>query len=128
MGISDEDAQRLETLWEEVELAANIEDVDGRRHAIESAAMAVDSFVAGSRTPDALYLLGYAWYFHPDRISSRAIQNKMATALLGALDIDGGYARAWMYLGYNGYDLGKYETARDYFDRIDLDQLDSTGD
>jgi tetratricopeptide (TPR) repeat protein len=106
-----------------VQRASSIQDVEERRRAIERVGAHLESAAARTRTAALLYLLGYAWYFHPDRASSRAIQDKVETALRSALEVEPKFARAWMYLGHHAFDLGNYDEARRFFDKVDSAQL-----
>jgi hypothetical protein len=114
-----------EALRGEVRAADEIQDVTERGHAIE----AVTAKLAGesARHPTAwlFWLLGYAWYLHPDRMTSTPIQKRSEAALHSALDIAPTYALAHMYLGNNAFDLRNYAEARSHFDRVDLSQLGS---
>jgi hypothetical protein len=121
---SDEhDTQSMDALWEEVERASSAEDVSDRRRAIDAVIAKAKRLSEQTRTAPTLYMLGYAWYFHPDRASSQFIQDEVQTALRSALEVEPNYARAWMYLGHHAFDLGRYEEARRSFDRVELDQL-----
>ncbi len=123
MASADEDAAALDALWEEVERASGIDDADARRRALEAVAGALESLAVRSPSAGALYTLGYAWYFHPDRLSSSAVKERVVKALRAALALDPHHAKAWMYLGHHDFDLGRYESARASFARVDLDQL-----
>lgn len=63
---------------------------------------------------ELLYLLGYTYYLYPDR-SDRNIYENIEKALLSAIEIKADYSIAWLYLGHNAYDLGRYNDAKERF-------------
>jgi hypothetical protein len=127
-GASRDDADaspQEEALWGEISAADEIQDVTQRRHAIEAVTAKLAGESAMHPTASLFWLLGYAWYLHPDRMTSTPIQKRSEAALHSALDLAPTYARAHMYLGHNAFDLRNYAEARSHFDRVDLSQLGS---
>jgi len=110
-----EHSKAIEAFWEEIERASEERNVEQRRSAIEAIAARLAGEIARSPTVPLFFLLGYALYFHPDRLTSPAIQERLKSALQSALDLDPGYARAHMYLGHQAWDLGRYAEAKSHF-------------
>ena len=73
--------------------------------------------------PDKLYALGYVLYNHPERSRNQALQKETEEVLQRVLVRDPYHAWARMYLGYNAYDLGRYDAARQHFLDADSSQL-----
>ena len=74
--------------------------------------------------PRIYYLIGYAYYAHPDRMKCSDIQAKMMRSFERALELQPEDSLALMYLGHNAYDLGRYDEAQSWFDRVDAASLD----
>jgi tetratricopeptide (TPR) repeat protein len=66
---------------------------------------------------ELLYLLGYAYYQYPDRDNNRDVFTNVEKYLSLAVEIDPSYSIAWLYLGHNAYDMGKYNDAKERFSR-----------
>jgi hypothetical protein len=69
----------------------------------------------GGATADALFVLGYVLYLHPDRVSSQQLRDSVDEALRASLKLDAHDFRAWLYLGHNAYDFRDFEGAARYF-------------
>ena len=122
---NDEVSLRTAALWQEIDRAAEIQDTEQRARAIETVATKLAVETGRTAIAPLFFLLGYAWYFHPSRLTSAVVQEKLESALRSALEVDPGYARAHMYLGHEAFDLRKYEQARSHFEMVDLSQLGS---
>jgi hypothetical protein len=123
MASSDQD-QNLDRLWQQIDDAMDVQDVEQRRSTVEEIINGLYELAAAEHSSSVLYSIGYAWYVHPDRMSSESIQQKLEDVLMDAIRVDPDCARAWLYLGHNAYDLGRYALAKDRFDRIAPGQLD----
>src|SRR5262245_51034727 len=110
-------------MWEEI-VEACIEDEPMRRaERFESLAQRLRDRVTTNDDGDTWYTLGYVLYKHPERIRSPQLQDETERALQTAVERDPGHALAWMYLGYNAYDLGRHDVARRSFERAEPKQL-----
>jgi hypothetical protein len=65
--------------------------------------------------PSDAFFLAYAWYIHPERSKSAAIQKKVETILSGVVEVVPDHYLSWLYLGHNSYDQGIYSAAHEYF-------------
>jgi len=112
-----------ESILSKIDAALELKHQDELRRATED--IVADLKVLSSDIDDAQidYLLGYVWYIHPDRQHSNQIQEASDKALLAAVSKDPDKALAWLYLGHNAYDLGRYEMAEERFLKVDLQQL-----
>lgn len=108
----------LNELWLEIDQAAAEQEHETRKHRIEQTISRIEQLKL-QRSNDAavLYSLGYAWYMHPERISSDQIQEHTEQSLLAAVTSDPNYALAWLYLGHHAYDLAHYQVALERFER-----------
>lgn len=77
-----------------------------------------------SERAELLYLLGYTYYLYPDR-RDRNIYENIDKALLLAIEIKADYSIAWLYLGHNAYDLGRYNDAKERFSRCQENHFNS---
>src|SRR4051794_13853923 len=103
--VDNADAKRcIEAFWAEIDQAAETKDVEQRRKGIEAVTARLAEETAQNRTAPLFFLLGYAWYFHPDRLTSSSIQERLENALQSALELEPTYARAHMYLGHEAFD------------------------
>jgi hypothetical protein len=118
-----DELRRIEAFWEEIDQAAEAKDVEQRRKGIEAVTAKLAEEAARNRTAPLLFLLGYAWYFHPDRLQSLPIQERLENALQFALELEPTNARAHMYLGHEAFDLRKHAEARSHFEKVELGQL-----
>ena len=83
-GASGDDADaspQEEALWGEIRAADEIQDVTQRRHAIEAVTAKLAGESAKHPTASLFWLLGYAWYLHPDRMTSTPIQKRLEAPL-----------------------------------------------
>ena len=115
---------RIDQLWNEIHEASAIKDLASRKKAIEAVAGKIEEVIAQRRAAATLFLLGYAWYFHPERMTSPVIQEKVEAALRYAIELTPAYARAHMYLGHQAFDLGRYKEARSHFENVNVEQLE----
>ena len=83
-----EASRRIETFWAEIDQAAEAKDIEQRRKGIEAVTSKLAEETARNRTAPLFFLLGYAWYFHPDRLKSSPIQEQSENALRFALELD----------------------------------------
>lgn len=89
-----------------------INAVTGR---IEIMLVASEYTLAFADRVELLYLLGYTYYLHPDRINDVSIYEKVENSLCLAIHIQPHHSFSWLYLGHNAYDLGKYHEASKRF-------------
>src|SRR4051812_3380909 len=78
------DTKLIDELWKEIQQASDL-DAAPRKHAIEAVAAKLGTLANSRRTAPLFFLLGYALYFHPDRLTSVPIQRSLEDALHSAL-------------------------------------------
>lgn len=109
----------LESLRDRIDEAAYDDGIDARRAGIEDAICEIEGYLRSGESSELYYLLGYASYMHPDWMSSPDLQTRVERALRRVLQLVPDDPYAWMYLGYNSYDLRHYEEALARFGSID---------
>lgn len=110
-------------IWRDIDVAC-AEEIPTRREALfESLSQRLRVLVSGSDDADTLYALGYVLYKHPRRMTSTALQDETEATLRRVLTRDPSHALARMYLGYNAYDLGRYDAAKEHFVDADPSRL-----
>ena len=82
--VDDADAQLMDRLADLVDQASDVEDDRARASAIETVAESISAAAAAAPNAYLYYLIGYAWYLHPQRMTSEAIQEKVDSALRSA--------------------------------------------
>jgi tetratricopeptide (TPR) repeat protein len=112
--VVDDDENALEEILARVDEAASLSELRLRRVRIEESIGDIRK-LSHQEAPAIQYALGYAHYFHPDRLSDPAIAAEV-TAFMGRVLRDRPIDYfAWLYLGHNQYDLGKYSSAASAF-------------
>jgi tetratricopeptide (TPR) repeat protein len=74
---------------------------------------------------ELFYLLGYTYYQYPDKRHHPNLYANIERALLSAVEIIPNYSIAWLFLGHNAYDIGKYEDASERFLKCQESHFDS---
>lgn len=108
---------RVDTLLDEVDLAAKDTDVELRRLRIVRVVEQLEEIQSKGLGPMVSYALGYSLYAHPDRISDQTISDAVDRHLKNVLRSKPHDALSWLYLGHNAYDLGKFEVALENFSK-----------
>lgn len=113
-----------ESIYEEIDkiIEISVLDRDELLQAIDEVITHIQSLLSApeycsssSERAELLYLLGYTYYQHPDRIGDRNIYANVEKYLLSAIDIKKDYSIVWLYLGHNAYDVGRYSHAKERF-------------
>ncbi len=91
--------------------------------AIEISILKCGKFGYSQQKVELYFLLGYSWYLHPARVESSQVYENVENALFSVLEIEPAHALAWLYLGYNAYDMGYYIEAQFRFERVQMNQL-----
>lgn len=109
-----------ESVWEEIEAAVGAPAAD-RESRLDSVLMKLEGM--SRHDPEVLFALGYALYFHPDRLRSPDRQRETEDSLSRVLRVDPEHDRARLYLGHHYYDIGRYREAGTCFSGIRGERL-----
>ncbi|WP_146138137.1 hypothetical protein [Chamaesiphon polymorphus] len=123
-----------ESIYEEIDNIIDIprSDRDDRFSAIDEVISHIQSLLlapeyssSSCERAELLYLLGYTYYQYPDRNNDRNIYTNVEKSLLAAIEIKADYSIAWLYLGHNAYDMGKYRDAIERFSNCQEEHFNS---
>lgn len=113
-----------EKILRKIDEVVELRDERTLSDSIEELVPAIEALQGFEYNSFANYLVGYLWYLHPRRGKLCQIESASESALEKAIALDPSNGHAWLYLGHNAYDSGRYLVALKRF-RQSLSQLHS---
>lgn len=108
-----------EAILSRIDGALSLKQRDLLARTVEEIISDLAGLPAGEDQAEVDYLVGYLWYIHPSRLVSSSIVDLVEKSLSSAIQSSPDHALAWMYLGHNAYDFGRYKEAHERFTRVD---------